>query len=309
MRKVRGGAGGPYTLSRMSAKHRVNALLATLTGHHLVKGEPGAHVAELRRQLDDCRRRVDEARQEAARAAKLSAAPERNGPRLPTDFDDAAKDIIRAVRPYTMTNNVKLFGLIEAARYVVRHGIPGDIVECGVWRGGSMQAAARALIEAGDTARGLHLFDTFEGMTAPDEHDVRWDGRSAAELLEAEDRESRVWAVATLEDVKAGFEAVPYPPDNVHYVVGKVEDTLPDRLPEQISILRLDTDWYASTKHELETAYPRLSPGGILIIDDYGGWAGSRKATEEFVAGLDEPLLLHRLSGGRIAVKPFTSRA
>jgi predicted O-methyltransferase YrrM len=113
--------------------------------------------------------------------------------------------------------------------------------------------------------------------------------------------------VAGLEDVRAGFAKVGYPEGRLHYVVGKVEDTLPDQLPERISILRLDTDWYESTRHELETAYSRLSPGGVLIIDDYAHWSGSKKATDEFVAALDEPLLLHRMGDGRIGVRPFAT--
>jgi hypothetical protein len=281
----------------VSAKNQVNAVLTRLTGHHLVKGAPGAHVEDLRRQLQDTRAELRQARGGPAKP---------KGDRFPTDFESGAKDIIRAVRPYTMTSNEKLYGLIQATRYIVRNKIPGDIVECGVWRGGSMQAAARTLLDVGDTSRDLYLFDTFEGMTEPSAADVRWDGKSAAELLQTQDKSTWVWAVASLDDVKAGFEKLPYPEGKLHYVVGKVEDTIPAELPQQIAILRLDTDWYESTKHELEHAYARLSPGGILIIDDYGGWAGSRTATDEFLAALDEPLLLHRMSGGRIAVKPFT---
>jgi hypothetical protein len=268
----------------VSAKTRINAGFARLTGYHLVKGDPGP-----------------------SGTGQAKGPGKRGG--FPPDYDSAAKTIIRAVRPYTMTGNEKLFGLIQATRYVVRNKIPGDVVECGVWRGGSMQAAARTLIEAGDTSRGLYLFDTFEGMTAPTEHDVHRSGTSAAQLLKTQDKTSYVWAVASLEDVQAGFAKVPYPQDKVHYVVGKVEDTIPGDLPEQISILRLDTDWYESTKHELEHAYARLSPGGILIIDDYGHWVGSKKATDEFVAALDEPLLLHRMGEGRIGVRPFAARS
>ena len=76
--------------------------------------------------------------------------------------------------------------------------------------------------------------------------------RSAEELLATESREdSKVWAVATLDDVKDGFSQVPYPPERVHFVKGKVEETIPEHAPKQISILRLDTDWYESTQHEL----------------------------------------------------------
>jgi hypothetical protein len=293
----------------VSAKIRINSTLARVTGHHLAKGAPGEQVAELERKLDRAKR--ERAELQAAKAelerklGKPGKSTKKQGETRQAPYDDAATNIIEAVRPFTMTNAEKLYGLIQAVRYIARYKIPGDIVECGVWRGGSMQAVARTLLEAGDTDRELHLFDTFEGMSEPTEWDVRRDGKSAAELMQKKDKDSWLWAVASLEDVQAGFEQVPYPKDKLHYVVGKVEDTIPAGLPEQIAILRLDTDWYESTKHELENAYSRLSPGGILILDDYGHWAGSKKATDEFVDALDEPLLLHRLSQGRIAVKPF----
>lgn len=282
----------------MSAKVRINTTLARLTGYHLAKGAPGEYVADLERKLERAQRQ-----RSSGQASKPTSkdAP----PRMPGDVDDAAREIIEAVRPFTMTNNDKLYGLIQSVRYIARHKIPGDIVECGVWRGGSMQAAARALLEADDQSRDLYLFDTFEGMSEPTELDVRRDGKLAADLMERHDKSSPLWAAASLEDVQAGFEQVPYPKDKLHFIVGKVEDTIPGRLPEQIAILRLDTDWYESTKHELDQAYSRLSPGGVLIIDDYGHWAGSKKATDEFVDALEEPLLLLRLGQGRIAVKPF----
>jgi O-methyltransferase len=223
---------------------------------------------------------------------------------LDAQFDSAATAVIDRVRPRTMTHPEKLFGLILATRYVTQRGIPGGIVECGVWRGGSMQAAALTLLEGGDTSRELHLYDTFEGMTPPEEVDRRADGRSAADLLATSSLESNVWAVATLDDVRAGMAEVAYPSERVHFHPGKVEDTIPGEAPESVAILRLDTDWYASTRHELEHLYDRLSPGGVLIIDDYGYWEGSRRATEEFLAQSGAPLLLLPLRDGRIAVKP-----
>jgi hypothetical protein len=305
----------------VSAKTRVNAALGRLTGHHLTKKVPGQELAHLRGQLRQARRELRRAERESARLGdalasnaktlatlrkRLPGKPAKpKGDGIPSDVDEAAKAIIHAVRPYTMTSNEKLFGLIQATRYIVGHHIPGDVVECGVWRGGSMHAVARTLLEAGDTSRELYLFDTFEGMTEPTELDVRRDGKAAADLLAAQDKSTFVWALASLDDVQAGLAQVAYPEDRLHYVVGKVEHTVPGELPERISILRLDTDWYESTKHELEHAYSRLSPGGVLIIDDYAHWAGSKKATDEFVAALGEPLLLHRLGGGRIGVKPF----
>jgi hypothetical protein len=202
-----------------------------------------------------------------------------------------------------MTDYAKLFGLVEAARYVARRGIPGDIVECGVWRGGSMQAVALTLLEEDAADRGLHLFDTFEGMPPPTEKDRRGD-TTAAEMLAAHGKEHRVWAVADVEDVREAMREVGYREDLVHFHQGKVEDTVPGLAPARISLLRLDTDWYESTRHELEHLYDRLSPGGVLIIDDYGDWDGARLATEEFLETLAEPLLLLPLGSGRLAVKP-----
>jgi O-methyltransferase len=168
-----------------------------------------------------------------------------------------------------------------------------------------MQAAARTLLACGDTERDLYLFDTYEGMPPPSDADVRLaDGTSAEQLLAASSRESKVWAVATLEDVRGAFADVPYPQERVHFVKGLVEDTIPDEAPDRIAILRLDTDWYESTRHELEHLYPRLSPGGVLLIDDYGYWQGSRKAVDEFIERTGARLLLQRMSSGRIAVKP-----
>ena len=222
------------------------------------------------------------------RLEKPRPAPKkRKPPKLPKDFDRDAKQIIRAVRPWTMTAPDKLFALIEAVRYVSRYGIEGDIVECGVWRGGSMQAAARTLAAASDTSRDLYLFDTYKGMPPPTERDTRrGDGRAAADLLATQSREkSKVWAVASLDDVRDGFSRIDYPAERVHFVKGQVEDTIPDSAPERIAILRLDTDWYESTRHELEHLYPRLSAGGVLIVDDYGHWEGCKRAVDEYFDG------------------------
>lgn len=222
---------------------------------------------------------------------------------LPSHFDEAAAEIIRRVRPRTLTSHWKLFGLILATRYIEDHSIPGDIVECGVWRGGSMQAAALTLLEYGECNRNLHLFDTFEGMPPPTELDSRR-GISAAEQLSRESRDHDIWAVAELDDVRTGMEETGYPPERIQYHVGRVEDTIPTEAPQPIAILRLDTDWYESTRHELEHLYKRLSAGGVLIIDDYGDWDGARKATDEFINKTGARLLLLPIHGGRIAVKP-----
>ncbi|MBM7442833.1 hypothetical protein JOC24_006278 [Streptomyces sp. HB132] len=279
----------------MAWRNAVNGVLQHMTGY------------QLRRATLPAPRSAPAAAPAAPRTtvpAQTVPKPAAKKPQLPADYDDEAKDIIRAVKPYTMTSPERLNAFVLATRHIVRHGIPGDIVECGVWRGGSMQACAKTLLSLGETGRDLYLFDTYEGMTPPTDEDLRRDGRPARELLDAQGKDRPIWAVASLEDVRAGFEQVPYPTDRVHYVRGKVEDTLPERAPEQISILRLDTDWYASTKHELEHLYGRLVSGGVLLIDDYGYWQGSRQAVDEFLEETGEQLLLLRMDEGRIAVKP-----
>ncbi|MGI8614328.1 MAG: TylF/MycF/NovP-related O-methyltransferase [Nocardioidaceae bacterium] len=224
---------------------------------------------------------------------------------LPIHYDPAAQAIIRRVAPRTMTAPIKLYSLVIATRYVAQHQIPGDLVECGVWRGGSMQAVALTLLECGAADRELHLYDTFAGMPPPGEQDRRLhDAQLARDLLATQDRDSDVWAVATLDDVREGMAEVGYPNQRVHFHEGMVERTLLEQVPEQIALLRLDTDWYESTRVEMEVLYDRLSPGGVLILDDYGHWAGARQAVDEFLARTGEPLLLLPIASGRIAVKP-----
>jgi hypothetical protein len=261
---------------------------------------------EAQRLAEQERRRAEaQAQREAEARAREEARA--TGADLPGPFDDQKRAVIAKVRERTMTGVPKMDALVEAVRYVAREKIPGEIVECGVWRGGSMQAIALVLQHEGDTERELHLYDTFEGMPEPTAEDTRtWWGetRSAKELLEESDKDSDMWAIAGLDDVKQAMAESGYPAERIHYYPGMVEDTIPDQAPEQIALLRLDTDWYSSTKHELEHLYDRLVPGGVLILDDYGDWDGARKAIDEWVASRDEKLFLVPMGWGRIAVKP-----
>ncbi len=296
----------PRVLSRgMAWRNAVNGVLQQLTGYQLRRVTvPAARTAPDGPAPAPAAEPAAVLAPVPATVAKPKPKAKKPALAFPADYDDEAKEIIRAVKPYSMTSPERLNAFILATRHIARHNIPGDIVECGVWRGGSMQACARTLLAAGETGRDLYLFDTYEGMTPPTAEDLRRDGRPAQELLDAQGKDRPIWAVASLEDVKAGFDTVPYPKERVHYVRGRVEDTVPGQAPEQISILRLDTDWYASTKHELEHLYSRLVSGGVLLIDDYGYWQGSRQAVDEFLDKTGEQLLLLRMDEGRIAVKP-----
>lgn len=224
----------------------------------------------------------------------------------PIDFEKDHRSIIEKVEPFTMTSQERIYGLVEAVKYVLNNKIEGDIVECGVWKGGSMLAIAEVLIKNNDTTRELFLYDTYEGMSQPSEHDVNFTDQKAEELLVSNENkeENTVWAYSTLDVVKQTMSLSGYPQNKIHYVKGKVEETIPATLPGTISLLRLDTDWYESTKHELIHLFPKLVKGGVLIIDDYGFWKGARKAVDEYLAENNIRILLNRLDEtGRIAVK------
>ena len=228
-------------------------------------------------------------------------------PPLPPDFEPEVGKTIREVRRYTMTSPRRIAALVDSVEYVVRHGVPGAFVECGVWRGGSMMAVALTLKRLGVTDRDLYLFDTFAGMPAPGAEDVPspYDGYSPQKRWRRHTRLGRQWAGVPVETVRERLESTGYPPERIHLVQGMVEETIPGRAPDEIALLRLDTDWYASTKHELEQLYPRLAVGGVLIIDDYGHYEGARRAVDEYFATAGEPVLLSRIDfTGRLVVKP-----
>lgn len=227
--------------------------------------------------------------------------------KAPEDFSPADVALLEAVSPYTMTSPERIFAAANAARYVADAGVPGAIVECGVWRGGSSMAMALALQERGAADREMYLFDTYEGMSAPTEEDKDLRGVAAKGTFErtqtGEDRAA--WCIADVNDVQINLARTGYGGGLLHFVKGKVEETLPAQAPAQIAVLRLDTDWYESTRHEMETLYPRLVPGGVLIIDDYGHWQGSRRAVDEYLAAHGVTLLLNRIDyTGRSAIKP-----
>jgi len=238
---------------------------------------------------------------------RFSPAPHRSGHvRALVDQPTWVNDIVTQVSPFTMTSPERVAALCQAVAHICQHQISGDIVECGVWRGGSVMAACLSLLHHGDRTRDIYLFDTFEGMTPPTKFDVHaTSGVRASVLLKIRDKTAGVWAISPLDEVQRNLATVGYPSNRAHFVKGNVEDTVPTSAPEQIAILRLDTDWYESTAHELRHLYPRLVSGGFLIIDDYGHWAGARRAVDEFVASNGLRLFLNRIDyTGRIAVKP-----
>ncbi len=218
--------------------------------------------------------------------------------------------IVERALPYTMTGVARLTALVDAVRYCVRSDVPGSIAECGVWKGGSILAALLTLQQMGIEDRDVYLYDTFDGMTEPTEHDVsRYDEPALKEWERVRKVGDRLYSglfddpTVSIGSVGDLVGSVGYPAERLHLVQGPVEETLPSHSPGGLAILRLDTDWYESTLHELTHLYPLLADRGVLIIDDYGHWDGCRKAVEEYFPPEEAPLLTRIDYAARIAIK------
>lgn len=224
-------------------------------------------------------------------------------------LDDQAKETALRCREYTLLNPEKLYAFIQAIRYIEKNEISGDIVECGVWRGGAIMAAALTLKQLNMPERTFYLYDTFAGMSRPTDKDRPMPGTGDFDVEGEFERvktgdDTSDWCYASLEDVKNNLSGIDYDQSKFVYVEGKVEDTLPAVLPGPISILRLDTDWYDSTRQEMQHLMPLLVPRGVLIIDDYYRWAGNKDAVDEYLDEHKIPILLTRVGNSAIGVLP-----
>jgi len=188
-----------------------------------------------------------------------------------------------------------LYSAYQAAKYISLNRLAGDVVECGVWKGGCAIIMAETLQQFGDTSRNIYLYDTFTGMSEPTEVDTKGGGIiSAVEKFKQLRKDEYVdWCYSPYEEVQKNVELCPYPSNKFVLVQGKIEDTIPNTMPEKIALLRLDTDWYESTKHGLEYLYPLIVRNGVFIADDFGAWAGARKAIQEYFDDKPQKILLH----------------
>jgi len=204
-----------------------------------------------------------------------------------------------------MTSIERAYALYTSVRYIIQNQIPGAIVECGVWKGGSVMIVAYTLITLRQNNRELYLYDTFAGMSQPENVDRDFENRQASTLLKSEDKSvSQIWGYATEAEVQNNLRKTHYDFQNIHFIKGMVEKTIPKYLPKIIALLRLDTDWYSSTYHELKYLYPILARGGVLILDDYGHWQGSRKAVNQYFRKGALHEYLHRIDyTGRLLIK------
>src|SRR3989338_8413819 len=203
-------------------------------------------------------------------------------------FDRAKEDefmeIYEKCRDFTETSVEKMYSLYKATRYVVERKIPGDLVECGVYKGGSAMVMAHTLNKMRVADRKIYLYDTFAGMSEPSDHDISFAGMVASEKWKKLQKDQyNQWVFSPLEDVTKNLYSTGYPENNFYFVKGKVEET---------------------THHELKFLYPRLSHNGIIIIDDYGVWKGSQKAVDTYFKENGIEIFLQRIDPeARIGVK------
>ena len=186
-----------------------------------------------------------------------------------------AKMILKVKPRHTMAKNGNLLNLHRLAGHVAAEKIPGDLVECGVWNGGSSAIMGKALMECGGLkGRRLWLFDSFEGVPKPGEKDG-WFERTFY---------FKGWNKGDIQHVREAFARLNVPMDNVRIVPGWFNQTLKSSAVERIALLHIDADWYDSVRDILEAFYERVVPGGFVVLDDYGSWQGCRSAVHDFIS-------------------------
>lgn len=217
-------------------------------------------------------------------------------------------EIYNKVRPFTMCGRPRTYATINAVKHIINNKIPGDIIECGVYKGGQIMAMILTLLTYKIRDREIYLYDTFEGVPMPEswEKAVKHGG-SAVKRYKKFEREdgSSGWCRSELEEVRKNVFSLDYPKSKIHFVKGLVEETLPNSTHESVAFLRLDTDLYSSTKIELEILYPKIPNNGVIIIDDYGHWSGAKKAVDEYIAKNNLSVTMKVDDGtGRTIIKP-----
>jgi len=223
--------------------------------------------------------------------------------KFPIELSDFDREVLTKVKPLTMTSPNRLAGVALGMKYIASNEIEGDVVEAGVWAGGSIGAAA--LIGMKDSVpRKYWLYDTFEGMSRPSIEDTP-EALNKYLATKHSDSEGSSWCEVNESQVRTNLISLGVDISQCNFVAGAVEKTLvTGPLPERIALLRLDTDWYESTLIELKVLFPRLVSGGVLIIDDYGHWQGARRAVDEYFSGSKfQPLMIPLDYTGRICIK------
>ena len=215
------------------------------------------------------------------------------------------------VRQYSMVGSLGMRSLYDQAVFCERNGIEGAFVECGVWKGGAVGLMALVNFRHSVVRRPLHLFDAFDDICEPDaDIDGSRAMREVADWTRGRRPAGRLIPLAGIYANRGGpghsgevrrflEEEIGYDREAMHLHVGWFQDTLPDAVSviDKIAILRLDADWYYSTKVCLDALFSKVVPGGFVVVDDYGAYEGCRRAVDEFIARLDKPRFLHNVNG------------
>lgn len=219
-------------------------------------------------------------------------------------------EIFNEVKPYTMISIEAAYANYKIINYIEDNNIQGDIVECGVWKGGSSMIMAKTLLNRNNTSRKIYMYDTYDGMSeATEEDESLVSNCHAIQSFEAMKKSKNYtygetnWCQAGLDEVKQNMKSTGYPYENIIFIKGKVEDTIPDTIPPKIAYLRLDTDFYISSKHELVHLYPLLENKGVCLFDDYYYWKGQKTATDEYFQSINQKPLLIKVVNNAICIK------
>lgn len=216
-----------------------------------------------------------------------------------------ANNIYKRMKKFTVCRKRKSILTIESCIQLEENKIEGDLIECGVYRGGQIMAMMMAMNNL-NSKRDIYLYDTFQGLPEPEEWEKSIKGKKAIQKYNKTKTGDGFsdWCRASIDEVKENLSLIPYDENHIHFVKGMVEDTLKDSSHDKIALLRLDTDFYSSTKIELEVLFPKLVSGGVLIIDDYNYWSGSKKAVNEYFEKNNLKLKLkNRTGSGAFMIK------
>jgi hypothetical protein len=195
------------------------------------------------------------------------------------------KNIYNIIKPFTLCSEERTLATIDATEYIIKNNIPGDIIECGVWRGGQVIAIILTLNELNITNRQIYLYDTFAGMPPPGVQEPKAIKKFKKFKYQADSGSN--WCRAEIEEVKNNINKFNYNTNNIHFIKGKVEDTIPNNYHKSIALLRIDTDWYSSHKVILNNLCPLISKNGVLLLDDYNFWEGAKIAVDSYFSNIE----------------------
>lgn len=210
-------------------------------------------------------------------------------------------NFLKKISNFSMSTPANHWAIIQSIKHIKNLNLKGDFVECGVYQGGNLMLF-EYLNNKYKLNKKIYAYDTFEGMTTPNQYDIDLKNKNASEYKIKDEK----WCYATLETVKKNINSLNQKLDNFNFIKGDVCKTLGEinHIPNEISLLRLDTDFYESTLKELEFLFPKLVTNGVLIIDDYGHWKGSRKAVDEYFNLKDNFIWFHRIDyASRLYIK------